>query len=1082
MDGDQEIQQGYLPNLRGPVGTKLRREATEKATLVMQWLSEAGQTTMRQIASKWGVQAEATGPFLERLFAFLVERALLVPVRLKGARGGPLPNVSGVYQVNADRLLLSPNRSVWRCRSCRRATTRETPHDRCPAWRCDGILEWVREDEDNYDLQLLDGAYSMLRSEEHTAMVPTDERERLENLFKGVSEAVNCLVCTPTLELGIDIGRLDSVLMRNVPPLPANYRQRAGRPDAERDAIRDVLHRCLPRQVEPYLFENGEVRRSPFDFSALRVLVRRHAGDLFARVERVFQQGWPDADVGVTHSAALRAHVDAFTENLELVAARLERRLRWAMQQITRLNARREVQGTLDPDDEALFRRCDRLVKRLKGTDRRSRRQAEGHDDVNTFSVLAAEGFLPGYGLEFGSVVGWAEIPFWRSGAMDFSLPRAPATALREYVPGNLIYANGHRFVARRFHRDLHGAPGAESRTSGGDQAEMPVYEVSVERQAVRQTRRGEASSLSGTLLQTMAVCDADLIHTSHISDEEDLRFQLGVAIYGTELGQHSGGRAFRWGPQRVQVRRGVRLRLVNVGASGAVARDGEIGYPVCTVCGQSVSPLASDRQREVFRTAHAERCGRAPEGIGFHADVTADMFSLPACDSSETAYSVLEALRFGAARVLDMHMDDLQILVIGYVDRDDVDALLWDPMAGGSGLLDQLCERFEEVVQVAREVADTCPGLCESSCIDCLQTFRNAYYHGQLNRAAARERIDEWGRRLSFDHEIPRQQPDGPSAEDAAPVNDAEVKLRHLLLTAGFGKGIRGEQIRLDRALGTTTPDVIYRAENDDPDESVCIYLDGLSEHLHGNRETAEKDREIRTWLRNRGYEVVEIGANELDDEDAMVGHFRRLASYLSLPDVRRRVREDRSWFRNPAAPGTARRPRLRLVMPQADARHVDCVPLVPLEVAAGAFGDPHTVPDESEWDWVEIETTRSLRRGMFVAHVVGQSMEPAVPDGSYCLFASPVTGARQGRTVLVQLHDTVDPDTGDRFTVKRYRSEKTTNEDGWRHVKIVLDPVNPDFEPIELTTDDEESVTVVAELVEVIGPEPPAGGPAES
>ena len=117
-----------------------------------------------------------------------------------------------------------------------------------------------------------------------------------------------------------------------------------------------------------------------------------------------------------------------------------------------------------------------------------------------------------------------------------------------------------------------------------------------------------------------------------------------------------------------------------------------------------------------------------------------------------------------------------------------------------------------------------------------------------------------------------------------------------------------------------------------------------------------------------------------------------------------------------------------------------------------------------------------------MFVAHVVGQSMEPTVPDGSYCLFASPVTGARQGRTVLVQLHDTVDPDTGDRFTVKRYRSEKTTNEDGWRHVKIVLDPVNPDFEPIELTTDDEDSVSVVAELVEVIGPEPPAGEPAES
>ena len=65
-----------------------------------------------------------------------------------------------------------------------------------------------------------------------------------------------------------------------------------------------------------------------------------------------------------------------------------------------------------------MFRRCDRLVKRLKGTARRSRSQAEGHDDFNTFNVLAAEGFLPGYGLEAGSAVGWAEIPFWRTGAV----------------------------------------------------------------------------------------------------------------------------------------------------------------------------------------------------------------------------------------------------------------------------------------------------------------------------------------------------------------------------------------------------------------------------------------------------------------------------------------------------------------------------------------------------------------------------------------------------------------------------------------------------------------------------------------
>ena len=704
------------------------------------------------------------------------------------------------------------------------------------------------------------------------------------------------------------------------------------------------------------------------------------------------------------------------------------------------------------------------MVKRLKGTDRRFRRQAEGHDDFNTYNVLAAEGFLPGYGLEGGSVVGWAEIPFWRMGAMDFSLPRPAATALREYVPGNLIYANGHRFVARRFHREL-----------PEEQAETPFYEVSTDRQAVKPTSPAEGSSLTGQLLQTMAVCDTDLIHTSHISDEEELRFQLGVAVYGLELRQHSGGRAFRWGSQRTHLRRGVRMRLVNVGPSANIKNRGKLGYPVCKVCGQSVSPLSSELQRKKFRESHAERCGRSPEPIGFYADVTADVFSLPACDDATTAYSVLEALRFGAAHVLDMHLNDLQVLVIGHVDRDEVDALLWDPMPGGSGLLDQIRDRFGEIVEAAREVARKCPAACGSSCIDCLQTFRNAYYHPQLNRLVACERFEEWEHRLTFDHDIPALQPDAKPDHREMPVNEAETKLRHLLLAAGFGEGIRGEQIRLGPALGTTTPDVIYRAEDDEPDEGLCIYLDGLSEHLHGNPVTAERDRRIRTWLRNNGYDVLEIAANELDDEKAMVGHFRRLAGYLGMRDVRKKLRRDRSWFRDPAAQARNRPSRLRLVTPTSESCYVKCLPLVPLQAAAGAFGDPHALPDESDWDWVVFDTARTLRQGMFVARVVGKSMEPRIPDGSYCLFRSPVTGTRQGRTVLVQLRDEVDPDTEQRFTVKRYRSEKSANADRWRHVKIVLEPVNPEFQPIELRTEDEDTVAVVAELVEVIGSVPP-------
>ena len=96
---------------------------------------------------------------------------------------------------------------------------------------------------------------------------------------------------------------------------------------------------------------------------------------------------------------------------------------------------------------------------------------------------------------------------------------------------------------------------------------------------------------------------------------------------------------------------------------------------------------------------------------------------------------------------------------------------------------------------------------------------------------------------------------------------------------------------------------------------------------------------------------------------------------------------------------------------------------------------------------------------------------MEPAIPDGAYCLFVSPVTGTRQGKTVLVQLRDDIDPESGACYTVKRYESEKVGDADSWRHAKIMLKPVNPDFKPIVITGADEGQIQVIAELVELIG-----------
>jgi hypothetical protein len=126
--------------------------------------------------------------------------------------------------------------------------------------------------------------------------------------------------------------------------------------------------------------------------------------------------------------------------------------------------------------------------------------------------------------------------------------------------------------------------------------------------------------------------------------------------------------------------------------------------------------------------------------------------------------------------------------------------------MPGGSGLLDQIIERFGDVVAAACAVVDGCPSACAASCIDCLQTFRNGYYHKFLDRTVASEAFEAWGRRLVQSHDIPAKQPSKEPSEGSYPVNEAETRLRHLLLAAGFEEGVRGEQIKLDAAIGTTT------------------------------------------------------------------------------------------------------------------------------------------------------------------------------------------------------------------------------------------------------------------------------------
>lgn len=1113
ISGDKEVQYGYVPALPGgPKGVKLTRTATDLPGRVSQWKG-ARPTQVWSAVSSWGVEAQEVEDFLDELWAALEEAKLLVGTRFEGW-GKPLKGCSGVHQIDAKRLSLHPHTGRYRCEMCRRTTIRRGPTGSCMAWRCAGKLEWEAEDKEDFDLRMLDDNYVMLRVAEHSAQVPSERRARIENQFKGEGDQLNTLVCTPTLELGVDIGALDAVLMRNVPPTAANYWQRAGRAgrrhrmavdityaqatgfdqayfreplkllggqvepprfnlknevmirkhvhatvmtalhgvarksdDATRHRIQEVLQSCFPPTLGSYLFTpDGVVRDKPLDVSSLGEIIAAHRRDVLGAVATSFTKSWPQEDAAAVSPAELGRIVDEMASSLQDTIAQFKRRLEWARGELRKLATTKEKKGDLDPEDKAHERRCERVIQRLKGTYKRSRGQAAGGmNDSETMGALAREGFLPGYGLDSGSIKGTAEPPRMTQGLDDFDLSRPPTFALREYVPGNAIYANGFRFVPRRFLL----TPDSTLR-----------FRVIPEQQVVQEEGVDQPTApLGEQQIRAVPVCDVIMPSQSQISDEEEFRFQMPVATYGYDRKFHRGGQAFSWGEHELKFRRGVHLRLVNVGPRKEVEQT-RLGFPLCLACGQSHSPFASRKSREDFNEKHLQRCHHAVLPTGFYADVEVDVLGLHGVEDRKAGFSLMEALRMGAARVLDMEVEDLQLLALGRAGEDTCDLLLYDPMPGGSGLLEALTERWADVRKAAIDLVEQCPSACETSCIDCLQTYRNRFYHEHLDRGVAAEILNGETGPLEPTHLIP-EHVQTTQTTTGQPQTVIEHKFRAFLQEAGLPEPTCQRTVDLGAGYGVTIPDFFY--EGDDEDEpGICIYLDGMAGHIHGNPEQAAKDKLLRAKLRSLDFEVVEVRSFELDDKNAVVRAISKIAKYLVGKPKQKQLKEDTGWFeaarvaKSVEARKTQGRPKLRLIHCQED--EPGAIPIYDLRIAAGAFSEGQAPEARG---YARVEGHRSAE-GLFLARIVGDSMDRVIPDGALCLWqraAAETVG--HGDDIVVRVPDEQVPDLGG-FTVKRLIEGPEGR---------VLKPVSNNAAHQELRLTDERGL-IIARLVTSLEP----------
>ena len=169
---------------------------------------------------------------------------------------------NGIFRLNPRwlRIALANPEEIWECDTCASISSHNI-RGICPRYRCPGRLATVdvgRLDENHY--RILYQSSKMpptLRAEEHTAQIDSDRARELQNEFKNGQ--IHLLSSSTTFEVGVDLGDLEAVFLRNVPPEPFNYTQRVGRV-GRRNVPGLALTYCRRSPHDLYHYENPKER------------------------------------------------------------------------------------------------------------------------------------------------------------------------------------------------------------------------------------------------------------------------------------------------------------------------------------------------------------------------------------------------------------------------------------------------------------------------------------------------------------------------------------------------------------------------------------------------------------------------------------------------------------------------------------------------------------------------------------------------------------------------------------------------------------------------------------------------------
>lgn len=191
------------------------------------------------------------------------------------------------YLVDSEKIIVKAVNKLYECNECKGKYTYSI-NNICPNINCKGNLhEFVRtNNNDPYYEIYRNLTIRDLVAKEHTAQLGSEKSSEYQDEFK--SKKINVLSCSTTFEMGVDVGSLETVFMRNMPPSPANYAQRAGRAGRSLNAAAYSITFCgnnshdLTFFREPVTMIKGTVNPPTFNVDNEKIVLRHVFASAFA--------------------------------------------------------------------------------------------------------------------------------------------------------------------------------------------------------------------------------------------------------------------------------------------------------------------------------------------------------------------------------------------------------------------------------------------------------------------------------------------------------------------------------------------------------------------------------------------------------------------------------------------------------------------------------------------------------------------------------------------------------------------------------------------------------------------------------